>query len=117
MKNMSSLGLLILLACGGGGTEPSGSRLAFEGTVTDAATGAPIAGVHVEVATGIGLVPQQLLGTTTDTQGRYSLSYGGCRSPAFVLAIITGYNWASETVTCQAEIQTLNLSLTADPQA
>ena len=113
MKNAASLGLLILLACGGG-TQPGKSRLAFEGIVTNAATGAPIAGVDIAVYGGNGLVPQTLQRTTTDAEGRYTTN-AGCIVPAWVGAGMVGYSGRQLDVTCLAEVQTLNISLTASP--
>ena len=56
---------LILCAAGLPAAAQTG---AVHGTVTDSATGSPLAGVHVEV-----LVPQPVRTTTTDARGRFRL--------------------------------------------
>lgn len=108
--------LLVLIACGG--TEPKDSGgLLFEGTITDAATGAPIPGTSVGVGDGSGLVVAVASESTTDAQGHYTLSHAGCINNPYLLVIAPGYYWNSKQVACKAERQTVNLSLTRDPLA
>jgi hypothetical protein len=102
---------LLLIACGS--TEPKGDLL-FEGTIVDAATGAPISGTGVGVGDGLSIGFPPLV-STTDSQGRYTLSHDGCITSPYLYAYAQGYNWDSKQVGCKAERQTVNFSLTRAP--
>lgn len=105
--------LFVLIACG---TEPEDARgLLFEGTITDADTGAPIPGTGVGVADGSGFGLPSSLPATSDAQGHYTLSHSGCINNPYLAAYATGYYWGSIEVVCKAERQTVNMSLTRDP--
>jgi hypothetical protein len=107
--------LLVLLACG---TEPEDTRgLLFEGTITDADTGAPIPGTGVGVADGSGFGLPTSLPATSDAQGHYTLTHDGCINNPYLDAYATGYYFYSTEVVCKAERQTVNVSLTRDPTA
>ena len=106
--------LLVLLACG---TEPEDTRgLRFEGTITDADTGAPIPGTGVGVADGSGFGLPTSLPATSDAQGHYTLSYKCINNP-YLLGFATPYYINSVQVVCKVERQTVNMSLTRDPTA
>jgi hypothetical protein len=110
---MSVACLFALIACS---TEPKDARgLLFEGTVTDAATGAPIPGTGVGVADGSGFGLPSSLPATSDAQGHYTLSHAGCINNPYLAAYATGYYWGSIEVLCKAERQTVNIALTRDP--
>jgi hypothetical protein len=107
--------LFALTACS---TEPKDVRgLLFEGTVTDAATGAPIAGVGVGVADGSGFGLPSSFPATSDAQGHYTLSHAGCIHTPYLAAYAPGYYWGSIEVLCKAERQTVNIALTRDPSS
>lgn len=109
---------LVLIACGS--TEPIEKNLLFEGTISDAATGAPIAGATISVGDGggvSGLIPTIVQSTNSDTQGHYTLSHHGCIHNPYVYARATDYFWNQEKVGCMPGSQTVNFSLTRDPQA
>ena len=59
--------LLALTACGS--TEPKSTRLDFEGTVTDAVTGAPIPGATLGVVVGTLSIALPTLPLAADSQG------------------------------------------------
>ena len=105
--------LLLVIACGSS-TGPSGDLL-LEGTVTSAATGAAISGATVGVGDGSGFVIQIQQSTTTDSQGRYTLSHQGCINNPYVEVTATGYILNSKQVACRAETQTVNISVTPTP--
>jgi hypothetical protein len=107
--------VLMLIGCGS--TEPIEKNLLFEGTVTDAATGALIAAASVSLSYGGGLVPTHLQSTTADAQGHYTLSYMGCVHMPYLGAGAAGYYFDDQRVGCQPGSQTVNISLTRDPQA
>lgn len=107
--------LFVLIACG---TEPEDTRgLLFEGTITDADTGAPVPGTGIGVADGTGFGLPTSLPATSDAQGHYTLSQNGCINNPYLAAYATGYYWNSVQVVCKAERQTVNMSLTRDPTA
>jgi hypothetical protein len=106
---------LVLIACG---TEPEDTRgLLFEGTITDADTGAPIPGTGVGVADGSGFGLPTSLPATSDAQGHYTLTHDGCINNPYLDAYTTGYYLYSVAVVCNAERQTVNVTLTRDPTA
>lgn len=104
---------LVLIACGS--TEPIEKNLLFEGTVTDVAGGAPIAGSTVFVGRGSGLFVTSVQSTTSDAQGHYTLSHPGCIHNPYLVVTATGYHLDSEKVGCMPGSQTVDFSLTRDP--
>jgi hypothetical protein len=104
-----------LLACDS--TAPIEKNLLFEGTILDAATGAPIAGAGISLGDGHGLVPAIAQSTTSDAQGQYTLSHSGCIFTPYVFAGATGYFNDQQQVGCKPGIQTVNFSLSRNPQA
>jgi hypothetical protein len=104
--------VLALLACGS--TGPSGDLL-LEGTITNAVNGGAISGATVGVGDGSGFVIKIVQSTTTDSQGRYTLSHHGCIKSPYIQAAATGYNANDKSVPCRAETQTVNISLTPAP--
>jgi hypothetical protein len=107
--------LLVLLACG---TEPQDTRgLLFEGTITDADTGAPIPGTGVGVADGSGFGLPTSLPATSDAQGHYTLTHDGCINNPYLDAYANGYYFYSVAVVCKAERQTVHVALIRDPTA
>jgi Carboxypeptidase regulatory-like domain len=112
---------VVFLACGS--TEPIEKNLLLEGTVTDAANGVPIAGAMVSVGypSGPPLAIVQTMTTvassTSDSQGRYTLSYIGCVHEPWVSVGAPGYYPDEERVGCKPGTQTVNLTLTRDPSA
>lgn len=107
--------LFVLIACS---TEPEAARaLLFEGTITDADTGAPIPGTGIGVADGSGFGLPTSLPATSDAQGHYTLSHNGCINSTYLAAYVTGYYWNSVEVVCKVERQTVDISLTRDPTA
>lgn len=108
-------GALLVMGCGS--TEPKESRsLMFDGVVVDAATQAPIAGAQLAVADGSGFGLPTSWQATTDAQGHYTLSYACINNP-YVDTFKPGYFFGSVAVACRVERQTLNISLTKDPNA
>jgi hypothetical protein len=107
--------LLFLFACG---TEPEDTRgLLFEGTITDADTGAPIPGTGVGVADGSGFGLPTSLPATSDARGHYTLTHDGCINNPYLDAYASGYYFYSAAVLCKAERQTVHVALTRDPTA
>jgi hypothetical protein len=109
--------VLMLIACGS--TEPIEKNLLFEGTITDAATGTPIAGAGVLLirGNGLSLLPGPTVqSTTSDTQGHYTLSHMGCVHEPWLAAAAAGYYYDDQRVGCQPGSQTVNFSLTRAPQ-
>ena len=107
--------LALLTACGS--TEPTSNILVFEGVITDASTHTPISGATVQFGGGSGLIPAIAASTTSDAQGSYSLSHNGCVVSPYLFASASGYFLSQKEVGCQVARQTINLSLTRDPQA
>jgi hypothetical protein len=107
--------LLFLMACGTGPQDTRG--LLFEGTITDADTGLPISGTGIGVADGSGFGLPTSFPTTSDAQGRYTLTHDGCINNPYLDAYANGYYFYSVAVVCKAERQTVNVSLTRDPTA
>jgi hypothetical protein len=105
---------LALMACGS--TEPGDDLLQFDGTITTAASGAPISGAEVSFADGTGLVPAIFESTTTDAQGRYNLSHHGCNKNPYIFAGASGYYANQKAVACKVgAITTVDISLTPSP--
>ena len=99
-------------------TEPKLTYLNFEGTVTDAATGSPIAGATVAVADFSGsfaFFGRTLQSTFTDSQGRYTLSYPGCAQNPYVNVFAADYNLADQEVSCMETAQVLDFALNRTP--
>jgi hypothetical protein len=105
----------MLIACGS--TEPTSNILVFEGIITDVSTGAPIAGASVQFGNGSGLVPAISASTTSDAQGNYSVSHDGCVPSPYLFVHAARYYFDQKAVGCQVARQTINFSLTRDPQA
>jgi hypothetical protein len=106
---------VVLIACGS--TEPIEKNLLLEGTITDAATGAAIAGSAISIGNGNGLVPVIAQSTTADAQGHYTLSHYGCINAAYVFAGAAGYFSDQARVGCMPGTQTIDFSLDRDPSA
>jgi hypothetical protein len=106
---------LVLIACGS--TEPIEKNLLFEGTITNAATGAPIAGAGVSVGNGRFPVPEIFQSTASDLQGHYTLPHSGCIFDPYIYVGASGYLAGQEKVGCKPDSQTLNFSLTPNAQA
>ncbi|MDP9204676.1 MAG: carboxypeptidase-like regulatory domain-containing protein [Gemmatimonadota bacterium] len=115
LERLRVAGVLVLMACGS--TEPIEKNLLFEGVITNAATGAPIAGAGISVGDGSGFVPAIAQSTTSDSQGHYTLSHYGCIYNPYVFAGASGYFASQAKVGCMRGSQTVNFSLTRDPQA
>ena len=111
---------LALVCCalfvGCGSTEPTSNLLIFEGVVSDAANGAPIVGASVSFGDGSG-IGLPVGGSATDAQGKYTLSHDGCVNNPYLTVLATHYSVGSKQVGCQIARQTINFSLTRDPQA
>jgi hypothetical protein len=103
----------MLIACNSS-TEPKGD-LMLEGEVTNAANGAPVSGATVGVGDGSGVVIGTVQESTTNAQGRYTLSHPGCIRTPYVEVLASGYNYTSKPVTCKTGTQTVNFALTASP--
>ena len=70
----------------------------------------------VQFVDGSGLVPIAFAGTTTDAQGRYTLSTHGCNKNPFIFAFATGYNANDKPVGCKAgTTATVDIALTPAP--
>jgi hypothetical protein len=98
------LAALFVLAGCGGGLPPGGNYATLTGTVTDAATGAPIAGATVTVLT--------VLTSTTTATGTYTIANvpsgqldGSVSAPNYVGQTIAGTSLAA------GERRTLNFQL------
>jgi hypothetical protein len=105
----------LLIACGS--TEPRSNLLVFEGIITDISTGAPIAGASVQFGDGSGFVPAIAASTTSDAQGNYSVSHDGCVPSPYLFVYAARYYFDQREVGCKVARQTINFSLTRDPQA
>jgi len=88
----------------------------FDGVVADAVTAAPIEGAQIAVADGSGFGLPTSFQATTDAQGHYTLSHACINNP-YLDVFKPGYFLVSEAVACQSQRQTLNISLTKDPNA
>lgn len=92
--------------------EPRFVQLAFEGRVTDAATGSVIAGATVSLVEALAVMPiTPLASGTTDAQGQYALAYSQCADVPFITAEAEGYRVLGVAVSCDESTQTLNLAL------
>ena len=107
--------LTLLIACGS--TEPRSNLLVFEGVVSDISTGAPIAGASIAFGGGSGFVPEIGASTTSDSQGRYTLTQDGCVVSPYLFVSAPNYYFDQKEVGCQVARQTINFSLTRVPQA
>jgi hypothetical protein len=105
----------LLIACGS--TEPKSNLLVFEGIITDISTGAPISGASVAFGDGSGFGLPTVWPATSDVAGNYTLSQYGCVRSPYLYAAATRYYLTSKPVRCDVERQTVNFSLTRDPQA
>ena len=120
---LATLTLASLNACG-----PEKHAMQVQGTVTAADDASPIAGASVEFVyfepTGIIFGPSirhTVDRSTTDAQGRYSLSYvheGHCSATFFEL-VANAQGFAEEVIwsgndlfiTCRKELQTIDIQL------
>ena len=118
MRKLHSLLVVLMssLAACEGPTEPT-VNFRIEGTVTNAATGAPIEGARVELAIGF----TTLAATMTNSQGRYTISHRRehCWGSDSLIATAEGYKHYFETpdarfekLPCTSEPLTVNLRLT-----
>ena len=114
LRNTGKLACLLLLFACDSSTGPKGDLL-LEGTVTNAATGASISGATVGVGDGSGFGISIKQSTTTDSQGRYTLSHQGCINNPYLQAFAPGYDLDDKPVACRAGTQTVNISLTPTP--
>lgn len=116
--------LLSLAVTGCGIAGPNSVTLHVQGTVTEASTGQPVAGatVHLFAPTIIfGTTDGDIANTTTDVQGRYTLSTSvksPCLGNGFGYAVSASTTNPAEqadgkTVSCSDTPQTLDLSLSA----
>lgn len=119
--NRIVLSLLVLGVTACGITDADNITLRVEGTVTAIATGEPVSGATVRLID----IAEELLGgggglgtTTTDAQGRYSLSVGvgdNCRD-GFVLGVgvdtqASGYRRDSREIGCHGALQRVDIPL------
>ncbi len=114
------LTLLICSAAGCGITEPDKMTLHLAGTVTAQATGQPVAGALIELYPPcliFGCDDQDLVKTTTDAQGRYSVTQSvdnRCTGHGFGLALSasgSGFEEKGEQVQCTESHQQIDFSL------
>lgn len=93
--------------------EPQFVQLAFEGRVTDAATGSVIVGATVSLVEALAVMPvtPPLASGTSDAQGHYALAYSQCADVPFITAEADGYHLLGVAVSCDESTQTLNLAL------
>lgn len=106
----------VVFALSGCSLEPKFVQLAFEGHVTDAATGTAIAGATVSLVEAFNVMPTTPLASgTSDAAGRYTLSYQDCADVPFITAQADGYRLVGVAVGCQENTQTLDLPLTSSP--
>jgi len=92
--------------------EPTFVQLSFEGRVTDAETGNPIAGATVSLVEALDPTPGSFLVTgTTDAEGRYVLTYPVCADVPFVTAVAEGYRTVGVAVSCNEDSQTVNIEM------
>src|SRR5947199_4944185 len=93
----------LLTACGS--TEPKSNLLVFEGIVSDISTGSPISGASVAFGSGTGLVPAIAASTTSDAQGRYSVSHDGCVLNPYLFVSAPRYYFDQKELGCKLERQ------------
>ena len=109
-----SLSCLAIIGCGGTPTVPN-TVLDFAGTVTDAATGAPIAGASVSTQhCGFSLVCANTANATTDAQGHYAV-HARCLSDNWLAVFAAGYQASQREVRCEQTRQTGDFALTKSP--
>jgi len=101
----------LLWLCHSPESENKMTRLQVQGQVTDSTDGAPIYQVAVSLESGRGL---ELVRTTTDPDGRYSLSSevseDNCKG-AKVLAFHLDFDPQVKSLICTNELQTINFRL------
>ena len=117
---ISRLGFACLvLSTGCDSTGPKTTALLFDGTITDAATGAAVAGARISLRDFGGsyaLVGVELQSTGSGADGRYSISHNRCAASAWLVVSAPGYRGNSDDVDCKAERQNVDIALTrGDP--
>ena len=102
-----------VLTLGGCSLEPEFVQLKFEGRVTDATTGAAIAGATVSLVEAFDVTGGTPLASgTSDANGRYTLSYADCADVPFITGEANGYHFVGVAIGCREGTQTLHLALT-----
>jgi hypothetical protein len=109
----SALALFVVAVAGCGITDPS-VTLHIQGTVTAQATGQSIAGARIDLYRSF--IEEPVGTTTTDSQGRYSLSskMGNCFENdlgSFVGASASGFAGDAAGVLCNSALQQIDFSL------
>jgi len=115
-RRYSPISVAFLLSLSGCG-ESSGPKptVTWEGTVSSAATGAPISGAAVEVVDGSGFVGITKASGTTDAQGHYTLSHQGCFPNPYLEASASGYLGDDKPIACRAGTVSVDIALTPSP--
>ena len=103
---LSTVVLLLLFGCGGGG---DGTTSATQGVISGTAVKGPVSGATVTAyAISNGATGGQITSTTTDAQGNFSLSMGSYSGP--VMLQMSGGTYAEEatgqTVTMASDVMT-----------
>jgi hypothetical protein len=106
-----SLITALVLASVGCSLESDFVRLAFAGRVTDAATGSVIAGATISLVEALTEAPVPLASATSDAEGLYGLAYPDCADAPLITAQAPGYRQLGVIVSCNEDLQTLDLSL------
>jgi hypothetical protein len=105
---------LLVFATAGCGVTDSGITLRIQGIVTAEATGQPIAGARMNLYPSF--IQEAAATTTTDAQGRYSLSQkiDNCIDGdfgIFVGASASGFDSDGANVLCNSSLQQIDFSL------
>jgi hypothetical protein len=90
------------------------TKMDYEGTVTDAATGAPIAGATVSTSTCDFLFCNTTGTATTDAQGHYTV-FRECYSNNWLSAFAEGYVGTEREANCGPSRQVANFALDRSP--
>jgi len=113
-RSLFTAGSLALFACGDDTSGPK-PDVTWEGTVTSAATGAPIAGADVGVGTPNQFTLDVIRSGTTDAQGHYSLTIQGCVKEPYLTAAAIGYFPNDKAIACHAGTIAVDIALTPSP--
>ena len=100
--------------CGGGHDTVPNTKMDYEGTVTDASTGQPIAGANVGVYTCEFVFCTTHATGTTDAQGHYTV-FGECYSNNGISAWAEGYVASGHEANCAQGRQTADFALSPNP--